>query len=50
MRDKERIKPYLKKIEEFWLENPDLRFTQILVNLKIIPNFHGMWYYKEDEL
>ncbi len=50
MRDKKRIKPYLKKIEEFWLKNPDLRFTQVLVNMDIIPNFPGMWYYKEDEI
>lgn len=50
MRNKERIKPYLKQIEKFWLENPDLRFTQVLVNMNIIPNFPGMWYYKEDNI
>lgn len=50
MRNKKRIKPYLKKIEKFWLKHPELRFTQVLVNLDIIPNFPGMWYYKEDEL
>ena len=50
MRDKERIEPYLKRIEEYWLEFPDLRFTQVLVNMNIIPNFPGNWYYKEDEV
>lgn len=30
MRDKKRIKPFLQKLEEFWLQNPDLRFGQII--------------------
>lgn len=37
-----------KEIEEFWLDNPDLRLTQVFVNLGIIPNFPGFWYYKEE--
>jgi len=36
------------KIKEFWLENPDLRFSQVLVNLGIIPNIPGSWYYLEE--
>lgn len=35
-------------IEEFWLKNPDLRLTQVFVNLDIIPNIEGFWYYKEE--
>ena len=41
----------LEKIENFWLENPDLRFSQVLVGLGIIPNIPGFWYYiEEDEI
>ena len=36
-------------IENCWLENPDLRFTQVLICTGIIPNFPGMWYYREEE-
>ncbi len=48
MRKKERIRPTLKIIESFWEKNPDLRFTQVLVWLNIIPNMPWMWFYKED--
>ena len=48
MRNKNRIKPFLEKIEKYWMKNPDLRFTQVIVSMEIIPNFPGMWYYKED--
>ena len=30
MRNKSRIKPFLNKLEELWLQNPDLRFGQII--------------------
>jgi len=30
MRDKNRIKPFLNKIEELWLLHPDYRFGQII--------------------
>lgn len=33
---------------EFWNLHPDLRFTQVLVNLNIIPNNPGFWYYMEE--
>ena len=36
------------KIEEYWKQNPDLRLTQVLVNLELIPNFPGGWYYIEE--
>lgn len=29
MRDKNRIKPFLEKFQEFWEKYPDLRFGQI---------------------
>jgi len=38
-------------VEKYWLENPDLRFSQVLINLGIIPNIPGVWYYiEEDEI
>lgn len=40
-----------KIIKNFWLKNPDLRFSQVLINLGIIPNIPGFWYYiEEDEI
>jgi len=30
MRNKDRIKPFLQKVEELWLQYPDLRFGQII--------------------
>lgn len=42
------IKNNIKDIEEFWLDNPDLRISQVLVNLGIIPNSYGRWYYLEE--
>ena len=44
-----RIKRMEDVIEQTWLDNPDWRITQVLVNLKLIPNKPGNWYYKEDE-
>lgn len=40
-----------QEFKDFWLKNPDLRFSQVLVNLGIIPNIPGTWYYiEEDEI
>jgi len=36
------------EIEQFWLENPDLRLGQVFVNMGTIENFPGFWYYKEE--
>lgn len=33
MRDPKRIKPFLKKIEELWLKNPDLKFGQLIIGI-----------------
>lgn len=37
------------EIMDFWLEMPDLRFTQVLVNMGIIGNRPGIWYYTEED-
>jgi len=43
------IYPALGRIEKYWYENQDERFTQVLVNMGLIPNIPGVWYYKEDD-
>ena len=35
--------------KQVYINNPDLRITQVLVNTGIIPNVEGFLYYKEDE-
>ena len=45
MRDPKRIKPYLQMIENVWNKYPDLRFSQLVLNV-LTQNFD---YYKEDE-
>ena len=38
-----------KEITEFWHSNPDLRYSQVLVNIGIIPNYPGFWYFDEED-
>jgi len=38
-----------KEIAEFWHNNPDLRYSQVLVNMGIIPNYPGFWYFDEED-
>lgn len=47
---------YLDKLEgkkedilDYWTNFPDSRFSQVLVNLGIIPNIPGFWYYMEED-
>lgn len=47
MRDPERIKPFLERVEELWQLHPDLRFGQI-INLMITDN-KDPFYMEEDE-
>lgn len=42
------IKIFEDKIKSYWNEHPDLRYSQVLVNLGTIPNFPGYWYYDEE--
>ena len=37
-----------EKIRSFWKSNYDLRFPQVLINMGIIPNYSGFWYYIEE--
>lgn len=51
---KESLFPILKfehhynTFKTYWKDNPDLRITQVCVNLGIIDNIPGAWYYTED--
>lgn len=42
------IKSEIPLIRSFWKANPDLRISQILVNLGYINNSPGFWYYLEE--
>lgn len=44
-----RIVESMEQIQKTWYEQPDWRFGQLLVNLNIIPNIPGFWYYMEDD-
>ena len=33
MRDKERIRPLLERLEKIWKEHPDLRLGQLILNV-----------------
>ena len=37
------------EIKAYWSDNPDLRFTQVLISLELIPNIDGFWYYIEED-
>ena len=47
MRDIDRIDEILKEFEEVWKKYPDLRFTQMIVNLMSAKR--SDLYYMEDE-
>jgi len=38
-----------KEITEFWKDNPDLRYSQVLIGMGIIPNYSGFWYFNEED-
>lgn len=42
------LKYLFTNIREYWKNYPDLRFTQVLVNLNFIPYLPGFWYYAEE--
>lgn len=49
MRDKNRIKPLLEKIEKYWLQNPDLRLGQLISNLNY-PNSTDIYFIEDNVL
>ena len=49
MRDINRIKPILEKIEKLWISDPDLRFGQLVMNIINPEKSNIEVYYIEDE-
>lgn len=49
MRSKERIKPFLEKIEEYWNEVPDWRFGQLISNFASWLGKRDIFFVEEDE-
>ncbi len=49
MRDPKRIKPFLKKIEELWLKNPDLRFGRLIIGIAKNSDFMPQLFQMEEK-
>lgn len=49
MRDSKRIQPFLEKIEQLWLKNPDLRFGQLIIWMAKIAEHHSKLFYMEEK-
>lgn len=50
LKDPNRIKPFLAKIEKLWLKNPDLRFGQLIVWITRTNEIMPKFFYMEDEI
>lgn len=50
MRDINRIKPTLEKLEQLWLENPDLRLGQLLMVVAMTGEQNPKLFYMEDDI
>lgn len=50
MREKERIKRILNKLERLWLHNQDMRFGQLLINLGIADDSLRVWQNEDSGL
>jgi len=49
MRDKNRIKPAIEKLEKLWLSNPDFRLGQLIMNIVRPEEPNAMIFYIEDD-
>jgi len=49
MRDKNRIKKLLKRLEKVWEENPDLRLPQLIGNVYHIPSGEDPYFVECEE-
>ena len=47
MRDINRIEPFCQELLKVWKNNPDMRFSQLIVNL--MGGYGSDMYYVEDE-
>ena len=49
MRDIERIKPLIERLEKLWLENPDFRLGQLIMGITRTGVTDPKLFYMEDE-
>lgn len=49
MRDQKRIKTLLEKIEQLWMNNPDLRFGQLIMCITRTGEHNPKLFYMEDD-
>lgn len=40
---------HIEDIRNYWKLNPDLRFSQVMISMGIIPDIPGMWFYVEED-
>jgi len=50
MREEARIKRMLNKLEKIWLEHPDMRLGQLLINLCIFEDSFWNWNNEDDNI
>lgn len=50
MRDVNRIKPIMEKLEELWIENPDLRLAQLIMIVCKTEELNPKMFYLEDDI
>ena len=48
MRDITRIPRMIKTIEDLWLRAPDMRFGQLIENLKTFSGYEDLFYLEDD--
>ncbi len=50
MRNPERIKPIIDRLEEIWKENPDFRLGQLIMVVAMTGEHNPKLFYMEDEV
>lgn len=50
MRDSTRIPRTLELIEHYWLKSPDLRFGQLIENVKTFSGCDDLFFVEDDQL
>lgn len=50
MRNPARIRPILEKVEAAWINNPDMRLGQLLINLAPAEYRQDIFYMEDEEL
>ena len=50
MRDPNRIYEFIKVLTEAWANNPDLRFGQIIENIKRYSNKSDLFYLEDEDM